>query len=116
MASIHKSYLKDGKTPRWWAFWSATGKRHKKAFRRRKDADAFLVVGTKEIQDGTWREVQPAPMRDVFTAWLADLESRVIRGEINPSTANGYKSAVIRFNQRFGDYRSDQFSARTVAR
>ncbi len=117
MASIHKHILKDGTSVRWHAFWrDGSGKQHKRVFTRRKDAAAFLTETKKEVQDGTWREIQSAPMQEVFQAWLTDLDIRVKMGEVKPSTAAGYRCAVRRFAEEFGGHRSDQFSARAVVR
>lgn len=116
MAAIHKRVWKDGKTVSWMAQWrDATGKGHKKTFSRRKDAQAHLVEVQKQVQDGTFTEIQPKPMSEVFQEWLADLDTRVQLKEIKPSTASAYRTGVRQFTQVFGDYRSDALSAKAIA-
>lgn len=116
MAAIHKRVWNDGKTVSWMAQWrDAAGKGHKKTFRRRKDAQAFLVEVQKQVADGTFTEIQPKPMSGVFQEWLADLDTRVQLKEIKPSTASAYRCGVRQFTEAFGDYRSDALSAKAIA-
>ena len=110
--SIITLTLRDGRTKRYKAAWRAGGKQKRKTFKRRKDAERFLATVVKSVHEGSWQEVKPALMRDVFRAWLSDLDTRQKLGEIKPSTAASYRSGVKRhFNPALGDYRSDQLTA-----
>jgi len=114
--SIRKRRLKDGSI-RYDARWRAGKKSRERTFRRKKDAEAFLDKTVTSVRDGSYLEIQPALMRDVFTTWLTDLDTRVMLGEVKPSTATSYRSAVrVHFIPAFGDYRSDGLSARVMPR
>lgn len=117
MASIHRKVLKDGRTTRWVGMWrDARGKQFKKTFKRRKDADEFLTRVGGEVLDGTFRQVRPAAMSEVFDAWLTYLDTRLALGEIKPATAAIYRHSVKGLRERFGGIRSDQFSPAVVER
>lgn len=116
MASIYKKALKSGGVS-WCLMWrDGAGRQHKRTFRRRKDAEAFRIETEKEVQDGTWREVSPIPMVDLFDRWLRDLEVRQMTGEVKASTLSGYRSGVRQFKAEFAAYRSDQLPAAAVQR
>jgi len=118
MASIHKRMTKsDG--PRWDVFYrNGAGRQRTKTFKRHKDARAWKVEHEKEKQDGTYRDVRPAPMEEVFDSWLEDeLEVRLATGDrMKPSTANTYRS-IVRAHLRpaFSEYPSDQLTPQVVA-
>ena len=112
--SIQVRTLKGG-TKRYHAVWRAGGKQKRKAFSRKKDATRFLADTVKKVHDGTYVETRPAMMREVFAAWLSDLDTRVILGEIKPSTSSTYRGNVNKhFVPALGDYRSDQLTARII--
>ncbi len=117
MASIQRYVLKDGKTPRWAAMWrDQAGEQHKKVFKRRMDADRWITKVAAEVQDGMWRDTQPALMRELFKAWNRDLDTRVKMGEVKMSTADTYRCNVGKhFVPAFGDYRSDRLTASVMA-
>lgn len=96
----------------------AGGKQQWKTFAKRKDADKFLTTTVKTVQDGTYQTITPAPMTDVLSTWLTDsLDVRRQLDEVKPSTAKSYASIVeTHFVPAFGDYRSDQLTAATVAK
>ena len=54
----------------------------RRRFRRKKDAEAFLDKTCGQLRDGTFRKVQPAPMKKVFKTWLSDeLDVRLATGD-----------------------------------
>lgn len=113
--AIRKRTLNDGAV-RYDARWRAGGKIREKTFKRKRDAERYLVDTVKKVHEGSWQEVTPALMREVFVAWLEDLDTRVKLGEIKSSTAATYRGSVkVHFEPMFGDFRSDQFTARVIA-
>jgi integrase len=87
-----------------------------KTFRRRKDADTYLTNMVKRVQDGTYVDVQPALMGEVFDRWLEhSLDVRVKEGSLKPSTAKSYRSMIAEhLRPAFGAYRSDRFTLGVV--
>lgn len=96
--------------------WIATGKKKSKTFRRRKDADTYLTNMVKRVQDGTYVDVQPALMGEVFDRWLElDLAVRVKESSLKVSTAKSYRSIVAEhLRPAFAAYRSDRFTLGVV--
>jgi integrase len=93
-----------------------TGKLHKKTFAKRKLADSFLTTVRSEVEDGTFRRIEPLPMRKVFTRWLKHLDTRVKLGEVKASTAGTYRCNVRKhFVPTLGDYRSDRLTPEVMA-
>ncbi len=108
--TIRKRTLDDG-TRRYDVRYRAAGRQRTKSFRRRKDADRFLAKQMTAVHDGTYIEIQPVPMREVFDAWLDDVDTRVMLGDLKASTAATYRSGVeTHFRTVFGDHRSDQLT------
>lgn len=97
---------------RWWI----GTKKKTRTFTRRKDADAYLTTMVKRVQDGTYVDVQPALMGEVFDRWLElALDVRMKEGSLKPSTAKSYRSMVEEhLRPAFGAYRSDRFTLLVV--
>ena len=62
---IRRRALKDG-TVRYDARYRTGGKSRERTFRRKKDAEAFLDKTATSVRDGSYLEVQPAPMSEVL--------------------------------------------------
>ena len=94
------------------ACWWIGNKKKSKTFRRRKDADTYLITMVKRVQEGTYVDVRPALMADVFDHWIKlSLEVRMKEGTLKPSTAKSYRSMVAEhLKPAFGAYRSDRFT------
>jgi integrase len=92
------------------------GKIKGKTFRRRKDADAYLTTMVKRVQDGSYVDVRPALMGEVFDRWLEhSLEVRVKEGSVKPSTAKSYRSMVAEhLRPAFAAYRSDRLTLAVI--
>jgi hypothetical protein len=67
--SITVRTVKDG-TKRYDANWRAVGRQKHKTFTRRKAAEKFLANKVKAVADGTYTEVRPALMKDVFDGFV----------------------------------------------
>jgi integrase len=113
---IVKRELKDG-SPRYFAVFRAAGKKRWKGFPRRKDAERFLTATVKSIHDGSYQDVRPVLLGEVFDRWLTDsLQVRLNLGELKPSTSKSYRSMIAaHLRPAFGDYRSDQLAHATVS-
>jgi len=71
----------------------------------------------KSVQDGTYQEIRPVLMRDVFTAWLSDLDTRVKLEQLKESTAETYRCGVdVHFVPAFGDVKSAELTASVMAK
>jgi integrase len=103
-------------TKRYDARWWIGAKKKTKTFTRRKDADTYLTNMVKQVQDGTYVDVQPAMMSEVFDRWLThSLAVRLKEGRLKPSTAKSYRSMVEgHLRPAFGAYRSDRFTLLVV--
>lgn len=113
--SIRKRNLKDG-TVRYDARYRFGSKYRERTFRRKKDAESFLDKTAMSVRAGSYVDVAPALMSEVFEAWLEDLDTRVMLGELKTSTAATYRCNVrVHFKPTFGNFRSDQFTARVIA-
>jgi integrase len=107
---------KDG-SRRYDAAWRiGPGKIKTRTFPRRKDADTYLTNMVKRVQDGTYVDVQPALMAEIFDRWLEhSLEVRLKEGSLKPSTAKSYRSMIAEhLRPAFGAYRSDRFTLGVV--
>ena len=71
----------------------AEGRFRSKTSQRLKDADRYLTTMVKRVQDGTYVEVQPALMGEVFDGG-SSTRVRVQEGSLKPSTAKSYRSMV----------------------
>jgi integrase len=91
-------------------------KRRAKTFDTREKADAYLVRMVGEVHDGTYVDVRPVLMGDVFDRWLThSLEIRLLEGSLKRSTARGYRSMIEQhLRPAFGRYRSDRFTLGVV--
>jgi integrase len=104
-------------TKRYDAAWRIGPKKIKtRTFRRRKDADTYLTTMVKRVQDGTYVDVQPALMGEVFDRWIElALDVRVKEGSLKPSTAKSYRSMITEhLKPAFSAYRSDRFTLGVV--
>ena len=114
--TIRRRHLKDG-TVRYDARYRAAGRQVEKTFRRKRDAEAFLDKASAAVRDGSYMEVRPSLMRDVFSAWGEDLETRVKLGEVRASTASTYRcNLAVHIEPVLCDYRSDRLTARAMAK
>jgi integrase len=107
--------LKDG-TKRYDAVWRANGKQKWRTFHRQKDADRFLTNAVKATHDGTYRDVRPLVVGDLFDRWLSEsLDVRRKQGLLKPSTAKSYKSMLeTHLRPAFGEFRSDRLGADAI--
>jgi len=104
-------------TKRYDARWRiAPGKVKGKTFTKRKAADRYLTNMVKKVQEGTYVDVQPTLMDEVFDRWLEhSLEIRLREGSLKPSTAKSYQCMVKQhLRPAFGAYRSDRFTLLVV--
>ena len=70
-------------------------KRRAKTFGTRKAADDWLTRMVGEVHAGTFVDVQPTVMSDVFDRWVIHaLEVRVREGSLKRSTAGAYRSVL----------------------
>lgn len=106
---------KDG-TKRYDACWRADGKIKTKTFTGRKKADTYLTRMVKKVQEGTYVEVQPTLMEEVFDRWTEhSLGVRLKEGSLRPSTAKSYKSMLNEhLRPAFGKVRSDRLTLAAV--
>lgn len=66
-----------------------------KTFTKKKAAENYLTSQVKRVQEGTYVEVQPALMGNVFDRWVEHaLNVRLAEGSLKPSTAKSYRSMV----------------------
>jgi integrase len=94
------------------AAWRAGSKIKTKTFTKRKAADAYLTTMVKRVQDGSYVDVRPALMDEVFDRWreLA-LDVRLKEGSLKPSTAKSYRSMIEEhLRPDFGKYRADRLT------
>ena len=115
---IRTRVLKDGTKRYDCRYRTPTNDHRTKTFRRKKDAEAFLDKTCGQLRDGTFREVQSAPMEKVFKTWLSDeLDVRLDTGDrMKPSTARTYRNIVEKhFIPAFGDCPSDRLTPTAVA-
>jgi len=112
--SIVTRTLKDG-VKRYDAVWNAAGKQRWKTFQRRRDAENFLITTVKSVHDGTYQDLKPALMDEVFNAWLQHLQTQEHLGKVKFSTARCYRLMVEQhFRPAFGQHRSDHLTADVV--
>jgi integrase len=99
-------------TKRYDACWWIGSKKKSRTFQRRKDADGYLITMVKRVQDGSYVDVQPALMGEVFDRWLEhSLEVRRREGSLKPSTTKSYRSMLEEhLRPAFAAYRSDRFT------
>jgi hypothetical protein len=83
-------------TKRYDARWRiAPGKVKGKTFTKRKAADRYLTNMVKKVHEGTYVDVQPTLMDQVFDRWLEhSLEVRLREGSLKPSTAKSYQCVL----------------------
>jgi len=76
----------------------------------------WLTKMTGAVHDGTFVDVQPASMGDVFDRWLEhSLEVRVREGSLKRSTAGAYRSMLAQhLRPAFGGYRSDRLNLAVI--
>jgi len=112
--SIVTRQLKDG-SKRYDAVFQTNGKQRWKTFQRRKDAEQFLIATVRSVHDGTYTELKPTIMDDVFDAWLRHLKTNEHLGKVKYSTSRCYRLMVEQhFRPAFGQYRSDQLTAEAI--
>jgi integrase len=97
-------------------YWIGSNKKKSKTFTKKKAAENYLTSMVKRVQDGTYVDVQPALMGEVFDRWLElALDVRMKEGSLKPSTAKSYRSMVEEhLRAAFGAYRSDRFTLMVV--
>lgn len=107
--------LKDG-TKRYDAVWRANGKQKWRTFHRQRDADRFLTNAVKATHDGTYRDVRPLGVGELFDRWLTEsLDVRRKQGLLKPSTAKSYRSMLqTHLRPSFGEFRSDRLGADAI--
>lgn len=106
---------KDG-SKRYHACWRVDGRIKTKTFTRRKKADTYLTEMARRVQDGTYVEVQPTLMEEVFDGWVQhSLEVRLKEGSLRPSTVKSYRSMLgEHLRPAFGKVRSDRLTLSAV--
>src|SRR5262245_4803468 len=105
----------DGK--RYDACWRvAPGKIKGKTFHQRKAAEAYLTTMVKRVQDGSYVDVRPTLMGEVFDRWLEhSLDVRLKEGSVKPSTVKSYRSMVAEhLRPAFAAYRSDRLTLAAI--
>jgi len=87
-----------------------------KTFQKKKDADSYLTAMVQRVQEGTYVDVKPALMGEVFARYLEHaVDVRVKEGSLKSSTAKSYRSMVAEhLKPAFGAYRSDRFNLAVV--
>jgi hypothetical protein len=68
--SIQVRDLKKGR--KYYCVWRVNGRQKWKAFDKRKEAERYLTTVVKAAHDGTYQDVQPLAMKEVFDYWLDD--------------------------------------------
>ena len=103
-------------TKRYDACWWVGTRKKSKTFTKKKAAENYLTAMVKRVQDGTYVEVAPALMSEVFNRWRDhSLEVRLKEGSLKPSTAKSYRSMLEEhLRPAFGAYRSDRFTLLVV--
>lgn len=103
-------------TKRYDARWWIGTKKKTKTFPKKKAAERYLNTVVGHLNDGTYVEVRPALMGEVFDRWLEHaVQVRVQEGSLKPSTAKSYKSMVAEhLKPAFAAYRSDRFTLGVV--
>src|SRR5437867_761657 len=103
-------------TPRYDACWWIGAKKKSKTFRKKKSADDYLTTMVARVADGSYVNVQPALMGEVFDRWLEHaLDVRLAEGSLKPSTGKSYRLMVDEhLRPAFAAYRSDRFTLTVV--
>jgi len=103
--------LADG-SKRYDVLWRSNGRQKSKTFKAAKAADRFRADTIKNVHDGTYQEVKPTPMGEVFDRWLShSLEVRLLEGSLKPSTAKSYRSMLAEhLRPAFAEIRSDRLT------
>lgn len=97
-------------------FRDADGRQRGKAFASQRAAEAFLGGELREHEADRSGMPRSLPGEDWLDAYVRDLEHRVARGMVKPSTVAGYKSILTHhIRPTFGRYRSDKITHRIVA-
>src|SRR5437773_1197961 len=92
--SVVTRVMKDG-SKRYYAIYRAGGKQKWRGFARKKDAERHLTNNVKKVQDGSYIDVQPQLMGDLFDRWRdGSVTLRVNQGLLKPSTAKSYRSMM----------------------
>ena len=87
-----------------------------KTFTKKKAAERYLNTMVGRVQNGSYVDVQPTMMGEVFDHWLSlELEVRLREGTLKPSTVKSYRSMIAEhLRPAFGAYRSDRFTLAVV--
>jgi hypothetical protein len=103
-------------TLRYDASWWIGSKKKSKTFDKKRAAERHLNGVVAKINAGTYVEVQPTLMGEVFDRWLEhSLDVRLAEGSLKPSAAKSYRSMVLtHLKPAFGAYRSDRFTLTVV--
>jgi integrase len=103
-------------TLRYDASWWIGSKKKSKTFDKKRAAERHLNGVVAKINAGTYVEVHPTLMGEVFDRWLEhSLDVRLAEGSLKPSAAKSYRSMVrTHLKPAFGAYRSDRFTLTVV--
>jgi integrase len=104
-------------TKRYDARWRiGPGKIKGKTFTKKKAAEHYLNTMVGRVQDGSYVDVKPALMGQVFDRWVElELDVRLKEGSLKPSTAKSYRSMIDEhLRPAFAAYRSDRFTLAAV--
>lgn len=74
------------------------GKQHKKAFKLKRDAEAFLAKTLSEINRGEYQPIKDILFKDLANKWF-----ELKKSQVRPKTYASYKAHVDRLNNYFGD-------------
>lgn len=96
-------------------YWIGS-KKKSKTFTKRKAAERYLTNVVKAINDGTYVDVAPALMGEVFDRWLEhSLAVRLKEGSLKPSTGKSYRSMVDEhLRPAFAAYHSERLTLPVV--
>lgn len=113
--SIQVRDLKKGR--KYYCVWRVNGRQKWKAFDKRKEAERYLTTVVKATHDGTYQDVQPLGMKEVFDCWLDNsLRLRIKQGLLKDSTAKSYRSMLeTHLRPAFGGCRSDRLTHAVAA-
>lgn len=107
MATLNKILDDGGKTKcyevRYDSFNAATGKRsqHRKRFKRRTDAVAFMSETVDAVNKGTYTQ----PTRKLLIEWLDEwLAKKIVEADLEQKTIESYEWSISKVKQHLGGY------------
>lgn len=114
--SIVTRTLRDGTKVYKAVFRALDGKQKWRTFTRRKAAERFLAGAVKAVHEGSYQDVVPTLMGEVFDGWLTSLDTRQKQGLLKASTATSYASMVrLHLRPAFEAVRSDRLRPSVIA-